>query len=100
MPTRVPAYMASGTPILVYGPSNVAQVQYAEKLSWGLVVINRDIKLLKEAIICLIKNSKLRVKLSACACATARVGHDMQLVQENFRTSLVTLHANERDRLH
>jgi glycosyltransferase involved in cell wall biosynthesis len=100
MPTRVPAYMASGTPILVYGPSNVAQVQYAEKLSWGLVLINRDIKLLKEAIICLIENSKFRVKLSACACATARVSHDMQLVQENFRTSLATLHANERDHLH
>ena len=100
MPTRVPAYLASGTPILLYGPSEVAQVQYAEKLSWGLVLVNRDIEMLKEAIMSLIEDTKYRAKLSACACKTALESHDVQHVQEIFRMSLATLHANEKERLH
>ena len=35
MPTKVPAYMASGTPILVYGPRGVAQVDYADARGLG-----------------------------------------------------------------
>ena len=42
MPTKVPAYMASGTPILVYGPRGVAQVDYAAREGWGHVVSERD----------------------------------------------------------
>ena len=42
MPTKVPAYMASGTPILVYGPRGTAQVDYAARDGWGHVVCNRD----------------------------------------------------------
>lgn len=100
MPTRVPAYLASGTPILLYGPSEVAQVQYAEKSSWGLVLVNRDIEMLKEAIMSLIEDTKYRAKLSACACKTALESHDVQHVHEIFRMSLATLHANEKERLH
>jgi hypothetical protein len=38
MPTKVPAYLAVGTPILVYGPAEVAQVSYAKKAGWGMPV--------------------------------------------------------------
>src|SRR5262249_6462505 len=31
MPTKLPAYLASGTPILVHGPAPLAQVDYARR---------------------------------------------------------------------
>jgi len=42
MPTKVPAYLLSGTPTLVYGPAGVAQVDYALGRRWGHVVPRRD----------------------------------------------------------
>ena len=42
MPTKVPAYLLSGTPILVYGPNEVAQVKYASSAGWGYVISNRN----------------------------------------------------------
>ena len=88
MPTRVPAYLASGTPILVYGPSSVALVQYAEKREWGVVVNKRDVKMLKNSINYLIKDSKLRSRLSVNACTTARASHSSNLNRERFKAAL------------
>ncbi len=38
MPTKVPAYLTVGTPILAYGPTETAQVNYARKAGWGELV--------------------------------------------------------------
>ena len=35
MPAKLPAYMVSGTPILVYGSPATAQVRYAEEAGWA-----------------------------------------------------------------
>ena len=35
MPTKVPAYLASATPILAYGPPETAQIGYAQAEGWG-----------------------------------------------------------------
>lgn len=97
MPTRVPAYLASGTPILVYGPSTAAQVQYADAAGWGLVTGNRDIDSLKEAMTCLIKDHSLRERLSAEARTTALTNHDMKFIHKKFQASLAMLVTSLRD---
>lgn len=94
MPTRVPAYLASGTPILVYGPPDVAQVKYADDAGWGLVLKNQSINLLKEAIMILIEDRPLRIRISDNARSTALAHHDMKLINEKFKTSIAALLAD------
>jgi len=100
MPTRVPAYLASGTAILVYGPSFVAQVQYAEKAGWGLVVNERDINKLKDAIIRLIRCSYLRVSLSESARMTVEKSYNTILIRKNFKAALSSIIVDKGDNTH
>ena len=91
MPTRVPAYMASGTPILVYGPLDVAQVQYARKAGWAHIVNKPDAQILKKAIHDLSTNMKLRNNISKSARDLAIRQHDIKVVGEQFRKALLSL---------
>jgi glycosyltransferase involved in cell wall biosynthesis len=88
MPTKVPGYLASGTPILVYGPPNVAQVAYAAKAGWGHVVTRRDVGALGAAIRRLASDAALRRRLSDAALDAARKNHDAPVVREAFREML------------
>lgn len=80
MPTKVPAYMATGVPILVYGPPEVASVRYALDQGWGLVVDRQSPEVLEEAIVRLCTDRALRIDL----CHRAQ-----KLVEENFEAHLV-----------
>ncbi len=60
---KIPAYMMSGTPVLIYGPPEVASIEYAIKEKWAYVVKKQDEEALKNAIIELISNPTLRVNL-------------------------------------
>lgn len=91
MPTRVPAYMASGTPILVYGPEDVAQVGYAANEEWGLVHSKEGFNSLKEALLDLVKDLHLRGQLSDRSLKLASASHNSRIVQESFRISLSRL---------
>ena len=88
MPTKVPEYLSSATPILVYGPAEVAQVAYAAKAGWGLVVERRDAGALGAAIRRLASDAALRRRLSDAALAAARENHDAPVVREAFRDML------------
>ena len=88
MPTKVPGYMASGTPILVYGPPHTAQVDYAAKSGWGLVVPRRDPEALAAAIRRLATDAALRRRLSETARRAARENHDAAVVRQGFREML------------
>lgn len=88
MPTRVPAYMASGTPILVYGPDDVAQVQYAEKAGWGHVIDKPGITAVQTAIRRLSEDLDLRGHLSSAARKLAREHHDSDVVRRQFCKTL------------
>ncbi len=88
MPTKVPSYLVSGTPILVYGPGQVAQVDYARSARWGHVVHARGISRIKEALISLMNDEDLRRRLSAAASATVETNHDSAVVRPAFQESL------------
>jgi glycosyltransferase involved in cell wall biosynthesis len=89
MPTKVPSYLCSGTPILVYGPEHVAQVEYAQKDRWAYVVNRRASELLKKAIITLGEDLSLRTQLSNAAISTAKRNHDSAFVRDRFEALIV-----------
>lgn len=88
MPTRVPAYLAVGTPVLVYGSPEVAQVQYASEFGWGHVVSNQGSEAVKNGIVRLIDDLDLRRRLSAAALSTAREKHDASILRDQFRDEI------------
>ena len=88
MPTKVPAYLTVGTPILVFGPQGVAQVDYARSAGWGYSVDENDIDLLQSALKELAKNSELRQSLSKTAKMIAQTRHDAKTVRNRFQQVL------------
>lgn len=89
MPTKVPEYLASGTPVLVYGPAEVAQVEYALRDGWGLPVTARDPVELAAAIRRLTQDTALRARLSARARRLAVERHDLNVLRAGFRESML-----------
>jgi len=90
MPTKVPAYMVSGTPVLVYGPSGIATTKYAERDGWGYVVSRRSKTALQEALRDLIADQATRERLGQRAQELARQRHDATKVRSRFWQALVT----------
>jgi hypothetical protein len=88
MPTKVPSYLVSGTPILVYGPSGTAQVDYARGAGWGHVVDRQDRTALMTAIRRLAGDLALRQDLSATARRVAADRHDSATVRTGFQSAL------------
>jgi hypothetical protein len=94
MPTKVPAYLAVGTPILVYGPAEVAQVSYAKNAGWGMPVTVRDMNVLKLAFKRLATDMQLRQDISGCARQMAAAHHDARVVREQFQAALSSASAS------
>jgi hypothetical protein len=88
MPTKVPAYMASGTPILVYGPRGVAQVDYAAREGWGLVVSDRDCAGLDLGFRRILSDGPLRESVRVRAQTLAAANHDSARVRGRFQDAL------------
>lgn len=86
MPTKVPAYLAIGTPILAYGPTEVAQIDYAATAGWGLVVTERDPIKVQAALRALATDGDLRCRLHAQARRMARERHDKSTVRAQFQS--------------
>lgn len=95
MPTKVPAYLAVGTPILVYGPEEVAQVSYAKKVGWGIPVTVRDMNVLKLAFKRLATDMQLRHDVAGRARQMAAAHHDARVVREQFQAALSDASAND-----
>jgi len=88
MPTKVPSYLTSGTPILVYGPARLAQVDYAAREGWGLVIDQPDIEALKLGLKRIIEDTALRRSLSQRAQQLAKERHDADTVRAAFQAAL------------
>jgi hypothetical protein len=87
MPTKVPAYLNAGTPILAYGSPETAQMQYAGEAGWGLTVTERSMETLQAAIVRIFTDSVLRKSLSRAARAAAE-NHDAHTVRTAFQKLL------------
>lgn len=100
MPTKIPAYLTVGTPILAYGPEEVAQISYAATAGWGLVVTARDIEQLKQAFRQLSTDTSLRIELSGRARSAAAKWHDAPVVRSGFQSALISASNSPEGRFH
>jgi len=85
MPAKLAACMASGTPILVYGPAGLPVVEYARREGWGKVVDRRDPAALRAAVRELMESAALREQLGRTAQRLATERHDATVVSEKMR---------------
>ncbi|MGH9856274.1 MAG: glycosyltransferase, partial [Acidobacteriota bacterium] len=83
-PAKVPEYMASGTPIVVYGPKGTPPVDYARAAGWGYVVTERDSALLEAGILELMRSSELRTQLGQKARQLAFRDHNAAMMRQKF----------------
>jgi len=88
MPTKVPSYLVTGTPVLVYGSADVAQVEYAASQGWGFVVDQPDEDDLAAGMRRILTDITLRRQLSEAACRTAWKNHDVTVVRARFQAVL------------
>jgi len=85
MPTKIPGYLLSGTPILVYGPAEVAQVAYAREAGWGLVADWQGVDLLADGIRRIFTDIDLRQNLRSQARNALACNHDAKIVRKAFQ---------------
>jgi glycosyltransferase involved in cell wall biosynthesis len=88
MPTKLPAYLASGTPILVYGPRGVAQVDDAIRYDWGMVVEKKNQAALAKALLQLVEDPGIARRFVVNARMLAERRHSADLVRRNFQDAL------------
>ena len=88
MPTKVPAYLFSGTPILAYGPGEVAQIRYARESDWALVVAEQGTAHAAAGLRRLLSDTALRARLTDNARRTAFERHDAAKVRAQFQAQL------------
>jgi hypothetical protein len=89
MPTRTPEFMVSGTPVLIYAPSELAVTEYARREKWAEVVTESNKAKLTQALIRLMDHERLREMLGRRARELAVQNHDAAHVREAFRQALV-----------
>ena len=82
---KIPEYMNSGTPILVYGSPETATVRYADGYGWAKVVKTRSDNALGEAIRELYDDPNLRNKLVANALKVVRERHNAESVRSGMQ---------------
>ena len=90
MASKTTECMASGTPCLVYGPAGLPVVEYARREGWGLVVDDPSAQALREAILKLRREIRLRQSLGCRGKHLVETRHDAQFVSEEFRKLLTT----------
>ncbi|MEW5704585.1 MAG: hypothetical protein AB1781_08390 [Pseudomonadota bacterium] len=88
MPTKVPAYLAVGTPIFAYGPRETAQMRYAEREGWAFTLSERNADALVEKLKNALCDEGARARVSAAAMTAASRHHDAATVRARFRDML------------
>jgi glycosyltransferase involved in cell wall biosynthesis len=95
--TKVPEYMASGSPTLVYGPPTNPNVRYARKFEWAAVVDQQDEGILIKTLLKLMNDVHLRSKLGLKAREIAFKNHNSKVVRSEFQ-SLIRQISMDKDR--
>ncbi len=83
--TKIPQYMATGRPILAYGPDEAASCKYVKDRGCGLVVGRQDFKELLSAARQLSQSHDVRESLGRRGWENAVQRHSTAKVREQFR---------------
>lgn len=88
MPTKLPAYLVAGTPILAYGHPEAAQVSYLRGHHAAEVVDRPGVNELTAAMARLLDDTGLRRRLVDNAARLALANHDRAQVRRRFQETL------------
>ena len=88
LPTKIPAYLISGTPILAYGPIEAAQIRLAKNDGWAHVVTRRDPAELKSAIRRLSSETHYREQLGRRSQALAARDYGAARIRPSFQQAV------------
>lgn len=91
LPAKIPAYLSSNTPILLYGPANTAQSNYALNDGWALVLNTRSLGQLEESLLELYLNPSIGVKYSENAFQCFINHHQLSTVQHELYQTFANL---------
>ena len=91
MPTKVPEYMVSGTPIIIFAPKVTAIVEYANRYKWAKVITENKISAISGAITQLIENKVMRQQLGQNAIKVAENLHNSINVSINFKKVILSI---------
>jgi hydrogenase maturation factor len=89
MPTKLPSYLISGSPILVIGSTQTAQVKYADKYKFAHIVNEDSIQNIMNSIKLLISNADYSTNLVKNAYKTASKNHDQKIVRKEFQNLFI-----------
>jgi glycosyltransferase involved in cell wall biosynthesis len=88
-PTKLPEYMMSGTPILLYAPAGMAFVEYARQQGCAFIVDKMDQTEVEVALQRLVENAELRQHLSKTARDVAIRDEDNGKTRQSFQQILL-----------
>ncbi|UOO13139.1 MULTISPECIES: glycosyltransferase [unclassified Synechocystis] len=93
--SKLPEYMASGTPILLYGPNNNPNIEYAKKNDFGFIVTENNQKELTNFFLRIIKDQKLREHQGKMGQRLAFADFNAEVIRERFHKSLCQIARNK-----
>lgn len=93
MPTKVPEYMVSGTPVIVFSPEETAVSKFMKKNKCGYVITKNSLSLLISELENLLKDTELQKRLSANARLLAINHFSIDSVNVEFRKAINLLSA-------
>lgn len=86
MPTKLTEYLASGRPIILYCPSEIALAKYICDKDCAIMCTDNDVNQLKEAVAKLLDKNLYSHLIDKSLTLAAE--HDIHLVRERFRETL------------
>ncbi|MBX7268046.1 glycosyl transferase family 1 [Micromonospora sp. Llam7] len=86
--TKIPQYLATGRPILGYGPTEVASMNHIREADAGVVVGKNNARALVDALTDLCRDAALRWRLAHNGLAFARREHTRENVAARFAATL------------
>jgi len=91
MPTKVPEFMISGTPICIYAPTDVYLHKHAIEHKWAYIIGENSKEAIKKGLNELMSNQKLRAGLSARAYKYALDNYDEKKIRSKFKNALMDI---------
>ena len=94
-PAKLPAYMASGTPILAYGPTEMAQIRYLAESDSAHVVTEQSREALDAALRRLMSDESYRARIGRRAHLLALERHGAAKTRSDFRRAMAEAAAGQ-----
>ena len=85
---KLPAYIMSGTPVLVWGPVGIAAIDFAIQEGWAHVVTENDPLKIKNELVRLIEDEGFCKSLSLRARECALKYFDIKKIRNDFQRAL------------